>query len=591
MQAVVMTALVLGLVAAVIQVSVQMTNALLLQRLVFTSRDVVWMAPIAWVVFGSVVAVPFAVLAFVVPRLDWASISLACFAAGVVVLLLAPFEGIATWAAAIAGAGVGVQLTRLAPTQSPHWLPRLRRVGVGLAALLALAALGASASRGLSQRRAVGALPAAASDAPNVLLVVMDVVRAANVSAYGYARPTTPALERLAREGARFDRAFSVAPWTLPSHASMFTGQYPTGMQASYTRGLEARPATLAERLAARGYRTAGFTANEAYTGWDTRLGRGFERWSDYRRTWGQVLFSALPWQTAKVRGLRGAHTLQEAWIALRYTPLHSPANLWFDLKRGPLVTREFLEWERSLPDGRPFFAFLNFFDAHRPRFAPPEIQRRFTGAARWQIDRYDGAIAFIDSQLGVILDSLRARGEIDNTIIAVVSDHGELLGERQFVGHSNMVYRDLLWVPFVVRYPPRIAGGVQVATPVSLRDLGATLLDLAEGPDSTPLRLPGTSLAPLLDGTSDPPRSPVFSYAHKGYNLIGKFPNSEGPLFSLVADSMHYIRHPGEELLFNLVRDGAEEHNLIGEPGLAAVVAAARRVVDSVVRSGPDRR
>lgn len=589
LQAVLLTAFVLGLVAAAIQVGVQMTNALLLDRMVFTGRDVVWMAPIAWTVFGLAVAVPFAVLALALPGLAWPSISLACFAGGVVVLLLAPFEGIATWAAAMVGLGVGVQGARMAPTNSDRWLSRLRRSGLALAAAFALAALGASGWRALSERRALADLATPPAGAPNVLLVVLDVVRAANLSVYGYERSTSPILERLAREGARFDRAYSVAPWTLPSHASMFTGLYPTDLAAGYTHGMDDEPATVAERFHARGYRTAGFTANATYTGWDSRVDRGFERWSDYRRTWQQVLNSGLPWQTSMVRDLQEARSLREVWVALRYVPLRAPANLYFDQKRGHLVTREFLAWERSLQDDRPFFAFLNFYDAHRPRHSPPEIQRRFTGGRNMQVDRYDAAIAFIDSQMGMILDSLGARGEAGNTIVAIVGDHGEMLGERQFVGHSNMVYRDLLWVPFLLRYPGRIAGGTRVATPVSLRDLGATLLDLAGGRASPP-RIPGTSLSPLLAGATSVAPSPVFSYAHRGNNVAARFPNATGPLFSLVIDSMHYIRHPTEELLFNLVRDPAEAHNLIGDPGLVAILASARQVVDSLAHADGTR-
>jgi arylsulfatase A-like enzyme len=590
LQSVLLTALVLGLVAAAIQVAVQMANAVLLERLVFTSRDVLWMAPLSWTAFGLAAAVPFAVLALALPRLPWPSISLGCFVAGVVLLLLVPFEGIATWAAAIVGAGAGVQVVRLAPTRSERWLPLLRRAGLGLVALFALGALGASGWRALGARRAVAGLPPADAGAPNVLLVVLDVVRAANLSAYGYERPTSPTLERIAREGARFERAYAVAPWTLPSHASMFTGLFPTDMRASYRLALEDGPATLAERFRDRGYRTAGFTANQTYTAWDSRINRGFERWSDYRRTWEQVRYSALPWQTAMVRELRSARSLREVWVAVRYFPLRAPTNLAFDQKRGHLVTREFLEWERSLPDQRPFLAFLNFYDAHRPRFAPPEIQRRFTGGRSLQFDRYDGAIAFIDTQLAAILDSLRVRGELDNTVIAVVGDHGELLGEHQFVGHSNMVYRDLLWVPFLLRYPPRIAAGAQVPTPVSLRDLAATLLDLSARSDSA-ARLAGTSLVPLVTGKAGAAPSPVFSYAHQGSNIPARFPNATGPLFSLVIDSLHYIRHPREELLFNLVRDGAEERNLAADPAFSAVVSAARHVVDSLARLEPGRR
>jgi arylsulfatase A-like enzyme len=581
----VLSAVVASLVAAAIQVALQLVNALVRNRLVFTSRDVVWMAPLSWLAFGLVVAIPLALLALATPRLNWRAISLGVYVAGGVLLLLAPYDALARWAVALLGVGLGVQLARLLPVNAPRWPRTLRRTALVLLAAFGLLTAAGWGWSAIAERRAIAALAPADPAAPNVLLVVFDVVRAANVSAYGYPRPTAPVLEQMSREGVRFERAFATAPWTLPSHASMFTGRYPTELTAGYRRALEDGPVTIAELLSARGYRTAGFTANEVYTGWDARLHRGFQRWSDYQRTLAQVRYSGLPWQTSTVGELWRARSLRDVWVAVRYVPLRVPTNLSFDLKRGGTVSRDFLAWEKGLADDRPFFAFLNYFDAHRPRYAPPDIQAQFTGQ-RMQLDRYDGAIAFIDRELGMVLDSLRARGRLDNTIVAVVGDHGELLGEHRFVGHSNTVYRDVLWVPFLLRYPPRLAGGTTHAPPVSLRDLGATLLDLAGTKASDP-GLSGTSLVAALADTADPAVSPVFSYAQRGENLDPRFPNASGPLYSLVLDSLHYLRHPREEHLFNLVRDGAELHDLAGDPRFAAPLARARRVVDSLVALG----
>ncbi|MGQ0649904.1 MAG: sulfatase-like hydrolase/transferase [Gemmatimonadaceae bacterium] len=575
-----MTALVAGLIAAAVQVAIQLTNAVIRGRMVFASRDVVWMAPISWSAFILLVALPVAVVALATPRLKWRAWSVAFFGALVVLFLLVPYEGIATWAAVLVGTGVGLQLARMLPTDSSRWPAILRRCAGGLLAGFGVAGLAVSALGVTGERRVIAALPPADSTSPNVLLVVFDVVRAANLSAYGYDRPTSPILAKIAQEGVMFDRAYSVAPWTLPSHASMFTGRYPTELSTSYQRALEPDPPTLAEAFRDHGYRTAGFTANEVYTAWDSRLNRGFERWSDYQRTWNQIRLSGLPWQTHMVRELRGARTLREAAVAVRYFPLRAPTNLPFDVKHSDVVSRDFLEWQRSLPSDRPFFAFLNLFDAHRPRFAPPDVQRRFQGR-KIQFDRYDSAIAFMDQQLGLILDSLRTRGQLDRTVVAIVGDHGELLGEHTFVGHSNTLYRDVLWVPFLLRYPPRIANGRHVTASVSLRDLGATLLDLSGV--AAPPGFGGSSLAPLVGDSTLRAPSPVFSFAHHGVNVDAKFPNSRGVLFSIVLDSVHYIRHPGKELLFNLAADGAEEHNLLTDVNYAARVQLARRLVDSL--------
>lgn len=580
-RAVLLSAVVLGLAGAAIQVVVQMANAFVFDRLVFTSRDVVWMAPISWTAFTLIVAVPVVLLALVLPRLDWRFLGFAALAGVVVLVLLAPFGAIATWAATLVAIGAGVQVARMMPTKSPRWPARLGRTATWLVIGFVVATAAGMVGGTVRERRTIATTPAADSAAPNVILVVFDVVRAANLSAYGYTRATSPILERIGREGATFDRAWAVAPWTLPSHASMFTGRYPTQLVANYRRGLEDGIPTLAESFRQRGYRTAGFTGNAVYTGWDARLDRGFERWSDYARTTRQVRYAGLPWQASKIDDLRTARSLRDIWIALRYVPMHSPTNLSFDQKRGMTVSDEFLTWQAGLPRDRPFFAFINYYDAHRPRFSPPEIASRFKGGPNRQFDVYDAAISFIDQQLGSVMDSLRTRGELDNTVIAVVGDHGESLGERNFVGHSNMVYRDLLWVPFLLRFPGSVGAGAHVSRPVSLRDVGATLIDVSGG--TMPEGFGGTSLAPLVTGSTAQPVSPVFSYAHQGLNLAPRFPNATGPLFSLVLDSLHYIRHPKEELLFNLVHDGAEERNLAGDPRFADKLLEARRVVDSI--------
>ncbi|MBC7897773.1 MAG: sulfatase [Cytophagaceae bacterium] len=586
LRVVLLSAVVLGLCGAAIQVSVQMARALLLDRLVFTSRDVIWMAPISWTLFTLAIALPIAAAALLLPHVRWDVIALVTFTIAAGLILLSPFGAIATWASMLVSTGIAVQLARMLPTQSPRWPIHLQRTAAGLVVAFGVASLIGVATRQLGERRAIAGLPAADAAAPNVILVVFDVVRAANLSAYGYGRPTTPVLERMGREGATFERAYSVAPWTLPSHASMFTGRFPTELAANYRRGLEAGVPTLAESFQQRGYRTAGFTGNAVYTGWDAKLSRGFERWSDYVRTARQVQYGGLPWQASKVSDLSEARSLRDAWVALRYIPLQSPTNLSFDLKRGTTVSDEFLAWQRALPRDRPFFAFLNYYDAHRPRFAPPEISARFTGGKSPAFDRYDAAVAFVDQQLGRVMDSLQAQGVLDRTIIAVVSDHGELLGEHEFVGHSNMVYRDLLWVPFLLRYPGRVPAGVRVSTAVSLRDVGATLIDVSRG--QLPAEFGGTSLAPLMTDGVKVPVSPVFAYAHQGANVADRFPNKTGPLFSIVLDSLHYIRHPKEELLFNLRTDSAEANNLAADPRFAASLAKGRRLVDSIAPRRP---
>ncbi len=128
---------------------------------------------------------------------------------------------------------------------------------------------------------------------PNVLLITLDTVRAANLSLYGYSRQTTPNLDRFAKRGVVFDKAFATAPWTLPSHASLFTGRWPHELSTDYTVPLDGTHPTLAEYLSRQGYRTAGFVANLGYCSFGTGLARGFEHYEDYRRSLGQIASSS----------------------------------------------------------------------------------------------------------------------------------------------------------------------------------------------------------------------------------------------------------------------------------------------------------
>lgn len=368
--AVVARAMAIALATATLQSAWQLGRATLFDRIVFASRDVPWMA--------------------------------AAFA------LLISFGQIATPAKLLLAAGIGVLLSRM--IEGRHGTRTWRVVATVALAFVALSSAAIRIDAAVHERQRLASLPAPRPGAPNVLLIVLDAVRAANVSAYGYALPTTPILERLGREGMTFRRAFSAAPWTLPSHASLFTGRYPTQLAANYRRGPQDGLPSLPAILHDIGYRTAGFTGNEFYTAWDSRLGRDFERWSDYRVSARQALLSAWPWQTFALRGVVDASSLREAASALIYKSFDAPAALVFDSRHANEITSHFLRWQRTLPADRPFFAFLNMFDAHRPRFAPPAVTRRFPRRGRTPA-AYDAAIAYMDEEVGALArDSAETR-------------------------------------------------------------------------------------------------------------------------------------------------------------------------------------
>ena len=343
------------------------------------------------------------------------------------------------------------------------------------------------------------ALPAAREGAPDVVLVVLDTVRAQSLASYGHARDTSATFDALAREGALFADASSPSTWSLPSHASLFTGRYPTSHGAhGQPSFLDDRYPTLAEVLAARGYETFCFTANPWISD-GLGLTRGF---AEQDASW------------KKKRGLGGL-TGQ----------LLERIGLGADDKGGDAVVESFTAWRRARPaDARPSFAFLNFLEAHFPyhvlprdyrdrytdrptgelrrisldilgqQFGGPDVDPEEVGpAAR---DLYDGGVAYTDALLRRVVDALRESGGLDHTVLVVLADHGEILGEHGgFFGHGPSLYQHMISVPLLVRYPPRIAAGVRVEAPVSTLGVFATILDLAE--IETPPTLQVGSLLP----------------------------------------------------------------------------------------------
>jgi arylsulfatase A-like enzyme len=172
------------------------------------------------------------------------------------------------------------------------------------------------------------------------------------------------------------------------------------------------------------------------------------------------------------------------------------------------------------------------------------------------------------------MLDSLAARGVLDNTIVIVTSDHGEHFGEHGLRGHANSLYLDVLHVPLYIRFPRKVPGGLRVPEPVTLRDLPATILDLADAPDSV---IPGSSLARHWGGNSTS-GSPLYAALSQGINLLPPARNAETSLESLADGRYRLIRSgAGNEELFDYMADPQELHNLVGDSALRNRLAGLR--------------
>ncbi|MDX2122054.1 MAG: sulfatase-like hydrolase/transferase [Gemmatimonadota bacterium] len=481
--------------------------------------------------------------------------------------------------------GVGVQVSRLLEGRGEQVLRGLRRTLVPLLALGVIAAVGSTLVPRFREARMLAGTPAPPAGRPNVLLIILDTVRGFNLSLHGYHRATTPRLDRRAAEGATFDRAMTPSPWTLPSHGSVFTGQYPYALSTDFKTPLDGTHRTLAEEFTAQGYRTAGFVGNLPYGSRALGLGRGFLHYEDIPVTLPQMMLHSTlgRWLKANllspIRKRMGRHDL-------------------FDRRQGTAITDRFLAWSGATA-GRPFFVFLNYYDAHHPYLPPAPFDRRFTPDSQppyipWDVESrrepftpamvsaarnaYDGAISFLDHELGRMFDTLAARGVLDHTIVIVTSDHGEHFGEHGLMAHGNSVYRPLLQVPLFIRFPERVPGGTRIAEPVTLRDLGATVFDLARLVPASPW--PGGSLRAAWDTAyQGAPLSPVYAELRSGRRWRA----------SLLDDGYQLYRDDqGKLALFHQGQDPNGEVNLLaGDTSTSTLTAIAARLtarMDSLV-------
>lgn len=440
-----------------------------------------------------------------------------------------------------------------------------------LAALLALLAL------------ALGCAPASetrASAHPDVLLVVLDTLRADRVSAYGYTRPTTPQLDALAELGVLFEDVTAPAPWTWPSHASLFTGEPPWvhGAQLSadaassavsrQTKGRFGMAAdrmrddlpTLAERFAAGGYRSVALVAN-AWLDPELGLLRGFEQARLLERD--SALIEAAGAAIAE-------DDPRPLFLFLNVMTAHSPfrdgpgpwaleSDAFLDPARAPAWLRPYLT--EGIPRGVQLSQLAPGDETTgEVRYAAGQLAIPPADLARLS-QLYDASVRGADFVLGRVLERWAAAHP--DSVVAVASDHGESLGEHHLLGHAASVYREVLHVPLVIAAPDRLPVGRRVRSAVQLQDLHATLLELA-GLGSGP-----RSLVALARAGDEAPRGPVTAAARR-HPHYARF---AGARF----DRDFRLHRVGDWALVWSASDPAytELYDLGGDPGMLHDVAA----------------
>lgn len=522
------------------------------------SVQIFWVAPALNMLLCLVLALACILLGKVLRR--WPAPFLAvmvCVAVGVFGLLTL-VKKIHNAGAAMAALGVAVTMARALTARPAGWRFFERTLPV-LLLITALIGVGVPLADRYRERAEVAALPPAPG-APNVLVIVMDTARADHMSLHGYPRSTTPKLDRWAQRGTVFENAWSTTSWTHPAHASLLTGRPAYEHGADYGTRLDARYPVLGEFFVSHGYRTAAFSANDIWISPEYGFGRGFQRFRVYniwslaaRTVYGRKIYSFF------------TERLQKYDLPVR--------------RNAAAINAEMLHWLDENP-GRPFFALLNYFDAHDPYWPTPEYEAKFAGqdppglmpgAEHYKraINQYDALLSYLDDQIALLFSELARRGLAENTIVILTSDHGESLGNHGEPQHGKTLYQEVMRAHLVVVGPGRVAAARRVDAPVSLSSIPATLAGLLGREKDSPF--PGPSFASFLQ-----PDAPANSPGSEA--LLGELKAIGGAVSmkSLVNQEWQYIWNAkgGKEELFRLKDDPKQLTNLAEAPeGRAAVL------------------
>jgi arylsulfatase A-like enzyme/Flp pilus assembly protein TadD len=402
--------------------------------------------------------------------------------------------------------------------------------------IFAIFLLGICASSGLCQSNS-GRVP----DRTPVLLIIVDTVRADRLGCYGARRVRTPAMDALAAQGVRFDRALAEVPTTPPSHAVILTGTYPmyNGVRGFISGPLPKGVGVLAEAFQRHGYDTAAFVSSAVLeSSWG--FNRGFQEYDDR--------------------------------FNVRQVETSNPAAIE---RRAEETVGRLLAWFQARPSGgtgaRPFFVWLHLYDPHA-RYDPPEpFRTQYAGHL------YDGEIAYADSQLARLFEYLRNNRLYDRTLIALLSDHGESLGEHGEDEHGFFIYNSTLHVPLIFKLPSGMGTPHVVRRLVGIIDVAPTLLDLLHLQDPLSRQFQGMSLASDILGKGAGRERPVYAETYYPRDSFGW-----SELYGISTGQFKYIQAPRPEL-YDLLKDPQELHNVYAER--RSLAAALREQLNGIER------
>ncbi len=367
---------------------------------------------------------------------------------------------------------------------------------------------------------------------PNLLIVTIDTLRADHVGAYGSASGATPTLDRLAEEGVLFEQTMGATPITLPSHASLFSGQHPPkhGVRHNAIYRVKQESILLAERLAEAGYHTAALVGAVVLAR-ETGIDQGFQTFVD------------------------GGAAQQATTTTVQIVE-----------RSAGEVTELALDVIDELPE--PFALWIHYYDPHLVWQAPEPFKSRFPD------DPYSAEIAYVDHSLTRVLDAIDAQQRLERTLLVLTSDHGESLGEHGEPSHSYTVYDAALHVPLIIA-GPGLPKGQRISNVVGLVDVAPTLLELLGLPELADAD--GVSLAPMIRGESD--TGPAGAYSE---TLATQLDYGLPPLFSWRTSTHRFVEAPTPEL-YDSQEDPRELDNLLPSTPLSEVVGEARASIGRI--------
>lgn len=407
---------------------------------------------------------------------------------------------------------------------------------------------------------------------PNIIWIVADGLRADHLSCNGYYRQITPNIDKIAKEGILFENAFTTSNWTVPTHASMFTGMYPiTHGTGENHRWLDDKFYTLAEVLKSYGYNTFGYS-NSPFICDETNLIQGFNTF--ITTSWGK--------DTGALENFLMLNSIKQFFMKDKDTGA---------FKTNKVVSKWITD---SLRAKTPFFIFINYMETHSPHGDTPYFNHYLKKGVKPQINQdqyayisgsvkmdnkdfetlkalYDGDILYLDMRIGQLIDYLRELNVLDETILIINSDHGENLGEHNLIKHSFSLYDTLLHVPLIIRYPKISKGGLRIKNQVQIIDIFPTILDILKIKWEGEKNIQGISLfkrmkqlqSMYIIAEQEIPTDDV-DRLKSANNRFDVFPYACSSKIIRTEEFKYIWISNGKEELYNVADDPAELNNLI---------------------------